>query len=582
MNLKILWSCLSKRRHRQFYLLLVLMILASLSEVISIGAILPFLGLLSSPEQVFQHPVMQPIIQTFEITDSAQLLLPMAALFIIAALVAGSLRLILLYAMTKLSFATGADLSIDIYRKTLYQEYSVHITRNSSEVINGIILKTNMVINGVIRPTLVFISSALIIIAITLTLFFINSQIAISAITGFGLIYLIVIWFTKQKVKANSASISNNSTQMIRAIQEGLGGIRDVLVDGNQQFYCRLYQNADLPFRQASASNAFVNGSPRYVIESIGMILIAILAYGMSLREGGLDIVIPVLGALALGAQRLLPALQQAYSAYNGMKGTHSSFEDVVSLLAQPLPSYVNQPLLDPITFEKEIKVNNLDFRYTLESPLILNKINLVISKGSITGFVGVTGVGKSTLLDIIMGLLSPTEGELLVDDQVITMENKRSWQTHIAHVPQSIYLSDGTIEENIAFGVPKNQINHQQVIRVAQQAQIAQLIEGWQEKYQTSVGEQGVKLSGGQRQRIGIARALYKQATVLIFDEATSALDTETELAVMEAIKGLESELTILIIAHRVSTLKGCDQVVKLEKNNTIHIGSYEDIINI
>ena len=392
MNFKKLWNLLSKKRKWQFFLLLVIMILASFAEVISIGAVIPFLGLLTSPEQVFQHQFMQPIIHIFNITDSSQLLLLMTGLFIIAAVLAGFIRLILLYMMTKFSFATGAELSVDIYRRTLYQEYSVHITRNSSEVINGITLKTEMVINGIIRPALVLISSVILIIAIFLTLFFINSQVAINSILGFGSIYLIVILITKRKVKKNSLSISKETTQMVKALQEGLGGIRDVLIDGTQKFYCKLYENADLPFRKASASNAFLNGSPRYVIESLGMVMIAILAYSMSLRSGGLTSVIPVLGALALGAQRLLPALQQAYSAYNGMKSTHSSFEDVLKLLGEPSPGYTGKHVLNQVDFKKEIKIINLGFRYTENSPFVLKKVNFEITQGSKVGFIGITG----------------------------------------------------------------------------------------------------------------------------------------------------------------------------------------------
>jgi ATP-binding cassette subfamily B protein len=302
----------------------------------------------------------------------------------------------------------------------------------------------------------------------------------------------------------------------------------------------------------------------------------------MTQQEGGVTTVIPVLGALALGAQRLLPTLQQMFSSYSTIKGSKSSFKDVVDLLDQPLPEYANQPLPTPILFKKEIKLINFNFRYTEDTPWILKNINLSLIKGERIGFMGVTGSGKSTLLDVIMGLLSSTDGQFIIDDQPINDKNIRAWQAHIAHVPQNIYLSDSTIEENIAFGIPKEQIIHQRVERAAQQAQISELIEGWKDGYQTFVGEQGVRLSGGQRQRIGIARALYKQADVLIFDEATSALDIETEQAVMEAIDDLERELTILIIAHRLTTLKGCDKIIKLDKNNVIHIVDYKEIIKL
>jgi len=524
---------------------------------------------------------MQPVIQILGLTEPSQLILPLTIFFMILALLAGAIRLTLLYVITRFSFATGADLSISIYRRTLYQEYAVHVSRNSSEVINGIITKTNTVINGILTPVLLFISSIILLTGIMSLLFSIHIGVALSASIGFGLLYWLVVRYTKSQLKDNSQIIANQSTQMIKSLQEGLGGIRDVLIDGTQQFYCQLYRNADLPLRRASGDNQFISGSPRYVMEAIGMVLIAGLAFVMTKQESGIVTAIPILGVLALGAQKLLPALQQAYSAYSTMKGSNSSFEDVLNLLDQPLPEDTVQTLLKPILFKKEIKLTNLSFRYTQKSPWVLKNFNLSLKKGARIGFIGATGSGKSTLLDIIIGLLPPTYGKLIIDQQLINVQNRRAWQLHIAHVPQNIYLSDSSIEENIAFGISKEKIDHQRVEEAAQQAQISELIEGWENGYKTLVGERGIRLSGGQRQRIGIARALYKKANILIFDEATSALDNETEREVMEAIGSIGKEITVLIIAHRLTTLKGCDQIVKLDKNYTAHEGSYEQMIN-
>ena len=557
------------------------MIFASLSEVISVGAVLPFLGILTAPEQVYQFPLMQPIIQILGLTDSSQLIFPLTIFFIIAVLLAGTIRLLLLYVMTRLSFATGADLSISIYRRTLYQGYASHVSRNSSEVINGIITKTGTVINGIISPVLMLISSIILLIGITSALFVINIGVALTASVGFALLYWLVIRYTKNQLKLNSQIIADQSTQMIKSLQEGLGGIRDVLIDGTQQFYCKLYRNADLPLRRASGNNQFISGSPRYIMEAIGMTLIAGLAFMMTKQENGIVAAIPILGALALGAQRLLPALQQAYSAYSTIKGSNSSFEDVLNLLDQPLPDYVDKAFPKPISFKKEIKLTDLNFRYTEESPWVLKNFNLLLEKGSCIGFIGKTGSGKSTLLDIIMGLLIPTNGKLIIDQQPINDQNFRAWQSHIAHVPQNIYLSDGTIEENIAFGVSNELIDKQLVKKSAQQAQISEMIDELKDGYQTFVGERGARLSGGQRQRIGIARALYKKANILIFDEATSALDNKTEQEVMDVINGLGKEITVLIIAHRLTTLKGCKKIVKLDKNYAMHVGSYQEMIN-
>jgi ATP-binding cassette, subfamily B, bacterial PglK len=575
-----LWHHLPKRRQKQFYLLLIIMIFASFLEIVSIGAVVPFLGVLTAPEQVYQNQLLQPIIKYLKLTEPNQLVLPLTVGFVLAILLAGIVRLALLYLMTRLSYASGADLSINIYRRTLYQGYPIHAQRNSSEVINGIITKTNAVISQVLTPALRLISSLIILLGIIIALFLINIYMSLITLIGFGILYWIVIRFTRQWLKDSSECIASQSTQMIKSLQEGLGGIRDVLVDGTQQFYCQLYRNADLPLRRATGTNIFISGAPRYIMEMLGMSLIAILACSMS-RFDGISTAIPMIGALALGAQRLLPALQQAYSAFSTMKGADSSLRDIVHLLDQPLPEYICQPAVKPISFNHSITLKQINFEYTSEKPQILRDINLTINKGLRIGFIGTTGSGKSTLLDIIMGLLSPTSGELLIDDKLINENNMRSWQSHIAHVSQHIYLSDSTIEENIAFGISKEKINHGKVKKAAQKAQISELIESWKDGYQTFVGERGIRLSGGQRQRIGIARALYKEANVLIFDEATSALDNETEQAVMDAITGLSDDLTILIIAHRLTTLKSCDKIIKLDKSQISAVGAYKEMVD-
>ena len=576
-----LWHHVSPRRRGQFWLLLVLMIVASFAEIISIGAVLPFLAVLTAPERIFQLPAAQPFIRAVGMNSASQLLLPLTVIFGFAALSSGGLRLLLMWASTRLSFATGADMSISVYRRTLYQPYSVHVARNSSEIINGISGKTGTVI-ATFSSILSFISATIILLAILITLISVDPVIALTAFAGFGLLYALIIKITQSRLVVNSQRIAHESTQVIKSLQEGLGGIRDVLIDGTQATYCEIYRNADLPSRRAQGNNLFISSSPRFALEAVGMLLISGLAYMLALQPNGIAKAIPVLGALALGAQRLLPMLQVAYGAWSNIKGNEASLQDALELLDQPLPDYADQSAAKPLLFCKQIELNNLSFRYTERTPQVLNNLNLTISKGSRTGFIGVTGSGKSTLLDIVMGLLLPTEGTLAIDGQPITTTNNRAWQRHIAHVPQAIYLSDSTIEENIAFGIPKGKIDHERVKQAAQQAQIAEIIESWPKKYKTYVGERGIRLSGGQRQRIGIARALYKQANVIIFDEATSALDNDTEQAVMQAIESLGNELTILIIAHRLTTLKNCTQIVELADGGIKRIGSYSEIVGL
>jgi ATP-binding cassette subfamily B protein len=574
--IKRLWNHLTKHRRKQFLLLSFLMIIASVMEIISIGSVVPFLGALTNPENIYNNDLAQPLILILNITEPKQLLLPLTIFFVTATLISALIRLLLLYTITRFSFATGADLSIDIYRRTLYQDYSTHLSRNSSEVINGIITKTNLVISKIIVPILNFISSFVIMIGIIVIIFTINASIAIISFVVFGIFYLIIASLTKKTLQKNSQLISNQSNQMVKSLQEGLGGIRDVLIDGAQEFYCKLYRDADLSFRRASGDNVFIASCPRYVMEGIGMILIAILAYGLTL-QGGISSAFPVLGALAVGAQKLLPALQQLFSSYSLIKGGSKPFSDVLDLLDQPLPSVFDRSLIKPIPFNSDIAFKNVSFQYSIDTPLILKNVELKFKKGEKIGLMGVTGSGKSTLLDILMGLLIPTSGKLLIDGKEITNENRKNWQTHISHVPQNIFLADGTIQENIAFGVSKNRVKKSKIIQAAKQAKIAETISTLKDEYRSIVGEQGVQLSGGQRQRIGIARALYKDSNVIIFDEATSALDNETEEDIMQQIDQLHDDKTIFIIAHRLTTLKNCDRIIRLNKNFKIEEIDYK-----
>lgn len=574
-----LWRHLSMDRQRQFRLLVGLMLVSAFAEVVSLGAVLPFLGILIAPERVFSSPIGADVAQAWGITTADQLVLPLTVAFAAAALIAGAIRILLLWASTRLSLASGADLSIEVYRRSLYQPYSVHVARNSSTVFSGI-GKVNSVVFGVLVPVLTLVSSTVLLVAIVLALIAIDPMVASVAAVGFGASYMLITWIFRRRLQLNSQLIAHEQTQVVKALQEGLGGIRDVLLDGTQPVYCEIYRRADLPLRRAQGNNTFIGQSPRYIMEALGMVLIAALAYVLSRQAGGIATALPVLGALALGAQRLLPALQQIYSAWASIAGSHSSLGDILELLDQPLPLELLQPPTAPLLIHNAIRFDAVRFRYTGEGPWVLDGLNLTIPRGTRIGFVGSTGSGKSTMLDLMMGLLMPTEGKLLVDAQPIKGNRIRAWQQTIAHVPQSIYLADTTLAENIAFGVPRDAIDLDRVRKAARQAHIADFIESSPQGYQAYVGERGIRLSGGQRQRIGIARALYKQASVLVFDEATSALDNATEQSVMDAIEGLNRDLTILLIAHRLTTVRRCDTVVELEHGRVVAQGTYEQLL--
>ena len=567
---KDIWSLgtlASKRRKYQFCILIILMLLAVGAELFSIGAIIPFLSVIAEPSKVFEMPIAQPVINAISITSPDQLLLLITLFFCIAVVSASGLRLLLMWASTRLSYAFGADISIEIYKHTLYQPYNFHCARNSSEIISGISTKSNNVINGIVLPSLTILTSLVIALSIFIFLILINPIIALTTFLGFGLIYGGIVYHARKRLLRDSELIAFESTRVIKALQEGLGGIRDVLLDGTQNVFCDTYRASDLPLRRAQGNNFVVAQAPRFFMEGLGMVLISIVAYSVAQSPDSFSDAIPLLGGLALGAQRVLPVIQAGYNSWSAINGSISSLRDIMDLLRQPIPLEALADVTDPLVFEEEIKVQDLGFRYSPEMPYVFQNVNITIPKGSRVGFKGTTGSGKSTLLDILMGLLQPVDGVLTVDKTPITSSNLRAWQLSIAHVPQNIFLVDSSIKENIAFGIPIHLIDTSRVVEAAKRAQIWKFIEDLPNQLNTKVGEQGVLLSGGQKQRIGIARALYKKASVIIFDEATSALDNETEIKVMDAINDLGKDITLLIIAHRLGTLENCDLIIDLGK---------------
>jgi ABC-type multidrug transport system fused ATPase/permease subunit len=557
-------------------LLTGLMLVSGFAELVSLSAVLPFLGILTSPARVMAHPGVAALMRSWGIASPDRLVLPFAAAFALAAILAGAFRMLVLWVSTRVAYAAGADLSLEVYRRTLYQPYKVHVASNSSEVISGITGKIGETVS-VLTSSLTLSSSIIVLIFITATLFAIDPLVASIAIVGFGGCYGLITAMTRRRLRRAGQRIAYEHTQVIKAIQDGLGGIRDVLLDGTQPVYTANYRKADRGLRLAQGDIAFMAGSPRFVMEAIGIVLIAALAYGVSRRSGGVAGALPTLGALALGAQRLLPLLQQAYNAWANILGCQASLKKVLELLDRPIAPELLSTVLTSLTFSRDIRLSNVRFRYTPDGPWVLDEFNLTIPKGARVSLVGSTGSGKSTALDLLLGLLMPTQGELLVDGEPVAGERIRAWQNAVAHVPQSIFLADATLCENIAFGVPQNAIDLDRVKQAARRAQIAEFIESRRAGYDARVGERGIRLSGGQRQRIGIARALYKRASVLVFDEATSALDNATEQAVMDAIELLDRDLTILLIAHRLSTVRRCDCIVELGGGRVVAQGTYD-----
>jgi ABC-type multidrug transport system fused ATPase/permease subunit len=578
-SFKKIWDYFNRRKKIQFSVLLLLMVFCSFLEAFSISAVFPMMNVFTNPEKLYINPNLKTFINLFDVKSPKELIFYFILIFISLIFLSAILRVLLLWAQLRLGFSTSASFSKSIYLKTLYQPYSVFISRNSSEVISGITTKANAILVYLVLPIMNLVSSVLNILMILITLLIINFKITLLLFTVFGFFYITITLLVRKRLSLNSFIISKEEVKMIKAMQEGLGGIRDIILDGTQNIYSKVFDEAQGKLNKSIANNQLVAGIPRFVVEFLGILLILLIAYFLISHGNGLSSAMPTLGVLALGSQRLIPSLQNLYSNWTIMLGGIESVKDGLNLMEQPFPLYANKANPEKINFQNSIVLENVSFRYSNESPDILKNINLKLEKGKKYGFVGTTGCGKSTLIDIIMSLLQPTKGKLLIDGVEINKNNFRSWQLHISHVPQQIYLSDSSIKENVAFGIEPEKINLLRVKEASANAKISETIENMPLQYDSFVGERGVRLSGGQCQRIGIARALYKSSSVIILDEATSALDDETEKNVMNNIEKLSDDVTLIIIAHRLSTLKKCDKIFKLNNGEITEIENYNSI---
>ena len=565
-----IWGHLTRRRRLQLGVLLAVMLVSGLAEVVSLGAVLPFLAVLSDPDRIWRQQLTQELATRVGLTEPSQLLLPATLIFALASVLAALVRLANLWLNGRLAAAVGSDLSCEAYRRTLYQPYEVHVQRNSSSVITGAttqIAFTVVALNNLLQ----LITSAVVAAGLFVGLLLIDISVALGAAVFFGAAYGLLAITANRHLLSNGKKIADASNQQLKALQEGLGAIRDVLLEGNQFTYLEIYRKADRPQRQLQAKNAFISIFPRYAMEAIVMVGIAFLGGLLVLQKGNVVFVIPLLGGLAFGAQRLLPALQQIYSCWSKLTSYNAAMQAVLTLLNQPLQTQLK--VSNPLSLRKSIHLENIHFSYGIDQPKVLNGLNMEILRGERIGLVGSTGSGKSTMVDLVMGLLKPNAGRLLIDG--IDLHDPEhpelllAWRASIAHVPQTIYLADCTIAENIAFGVSREHIDIDLMKHAASQAQISGFIESSPQGYDTYVGERGIRLSGGQRQRLGIARALYKKSTILVLDEATSALDNDTEKSVMASLDEVSNELTIIMIAHRLSTLKRCHRVVHFKDGN-------------
>lgn len=566
----LLWKNFSNKRKKQLAILLLLMILSGFADAFSLASIMPFLGVIINPSKISSLPLIGKLPDSFNIHSSNNLIIIFTLIFTSATLIAAALRVLNIFISNRLSAVIGTDLSCEAYRRTLFQDYESYLKRSSNEIIAAATSITANVVISIYSALQIF-TSGFIFIALLTTLLYINWAIAFITAMLICLVYLILAINLKTRLSSNSSFIVKYTNNQVKALQEGLGGFREVYLNNHQVWYLKIYELADKQLRLKISENAFLNLFPKYVLEAFGMLILAFITLFLTKNSSENDAIIPTIGAFALGAQRILPTTQLIYSSWTNIQSRNESMRKILQMIRQPIKGSKNNLRIKSLPFKNSINLENVSFKYKGSENIILDNVNLAINKGEKVGFYGKTGSGKSTLIDLIMGLLLPTKGEIKIDGIRVSKSSdfskNKSWQSNISHVPQSIFLVDATIAENIAFGIPYQKIDFELVEKVAEIAQLHDLILKSKNGYFTLVGERGVRLSGGQRQRIGIARGLYKRSNVLILDEATSALDLITEQKVMRGIFNLDSEITLLIIAHRLSTLDNCDKMVEIAK---------------
>lgn len=570
-SLSHLWTrVLTRRRKVQGAVVATLMVLGGLAELLTIGAVIPLLAVFADVGDFAAGSRLGGLVEGLGLTPGRVSLLPVALLFCGFALGSALLRVGIVWISQRYVFRIGFDIGVALYERLLHQPYAFHIKANSSEAIANL---EN--IQRLLRQTFIPLMQALAALVvgafIVTALVLVSPGVTLAAFLAFAGLYVVFTLALRPRLRANSAIIVKANKERVQAVQEGLGGIRDVLLDNAQDVYRRKFARIDNRLRAAQGANALYANAPRYMVEAAAMILLVGMVVYLSNRHGGLAAALPTIGALALGAQRLLPLLQQVYSGFSNLLGNRASLIGVVGLLQEPVQTRFASARVDVPPLREAIVLDDLSFRYDPALPRALRNVDLTLPRGVRAGLIGPSGSGKTTLMDLVMGLLQPTGGAIRVDGVALDEAHILSWQEQIAHVPQHVFLIDESIAANVAFGCRAGDIDIARVTEACRLAQLDTFVEALPEGYDTFVGERGVRLSGGQRQRIGIARALYKRASVLVLDEATSALDDATEARVIDAVEALGRDFTVLMIAHRLTSLKGCDVVYRLEHGRVV-----------
>ncbi len=582
-TLKKLLALLTPLERKRAGVLMGMILVMAFLDMLGVVSILPFMAVLATPELVQTNTMLNTAFQAagpLGIRTPEQFLFALGILVFVLLVTSLAFKALTSYAQNRFALMREYSIGKRLVEGYLHQPYSWFLNRHSADLGKTILSEVGAVVGGGLTPLMTLIAQSTVALVLLISLLIVDPLLALSVGVVLGLVYASIFTVMSGLLKRlGQASIDANKERFI-AVSEAFGAAKEVKVGGLEQAYIQRFAKPAETYAKGQATVQVIAQLPRFALEAIafGGILLVML-YQIS-KSSSFASALPIIALYAFAGYRLMPALQQIYGAFTQLRFAgpvlDALHQDLISLQATD----AQHGHISPLQLNQVITLNQVSYRYPNAPQPALKGIDLTIPAHSTVGFVGVTGSGKTTTVDVILGLLEPQEGHLRIDGQVITVANRRQWQRAIGYVPQQIYLADDSVAANIAFGVNVNDIDHQAVERAAKIANLHEfVVNDLSQGYATAVGERGVRLSGGQRQRIGIARALYHNPQVLIMDEATSALDNLTEQAVMEAVNNLGHDITIILIAHRLTTVRQCDQIYLLEQGEVKARGTYDEL---
>ena len=560
--------------------LLFFIIIMAIFEVGGLASIMPFIALLTDPKALESNKLLMEIYLYFNFEDKSQFLLNLGYLILILILGSSILKAFVTFWLQRFSLITGSKISSRLVKLYLNQSYSWYINRSDADLFNKILTEVPNVIGQVLNPFLNLIAQSFVSTAIIITLLIVNPFVAITVFTLLAIVYILILKFSKELTIQLGRGRLNASKSMQNILSQSFGAFKEIKLAGLETSYSKKFAKYSFQRAHFLSISKGIGILPKYLIEalSIGGI-IAIILFLLSTDNLSLNKTLPLLSLYVFAMYKLLPSLQQIYIATNSLRFASPALDIIFLDLLKLKSKKLNNNYEKKFIFKNKISIINVDYKYPKSKKNSLNNLNLNIDSNSINGLVGSTGSGKTTIANLLLGLINPQKGYINIDGLCIEKIGIMNWRKSIGYVPQNIYLLDSSIRENIAFGVEKSEINSKLIERASRLANLNEFINNLPMKYDTKVGERGIRLSGGQIQRIGIARALYNCPKVLILDEATSALDNITENVVMESINNLGEDITIILIAHRLTTLKRCDKIFVIEGGSVKDEGKYEDL---